>query len=60
MKTTPIYLYTNDIQRITGRNKKCGRRLIERRKEHLKAAVVWQNLKNLHAPIYIYRTFFLL
>jgi hypothetical protein len=36
MKTTRICIYPKDIQRITGRSERYGRRLLERIKEHLK------------------------
>tara|TARA_B100000508_G_scaffold138542_1_gene134863 strand:+ start:15888 stop:16085 length:198 start_codon:yes stop_codon:yes gene_type:complete len=35
MKTTRICIYPKDIQRITGRSERYGRKLLERIREHL-------------------------
>lgn len=35
MKVTRICIYPKDIQRITGRSERYGRRLLERIKDHL-------------------------
>jgi hypothetical protein len=38
MKTTRICIYPKDIQRITGRSERYGRKQLERIREHLKHA----------------------